>query len=84
MNLPIILILIGLSINTLASLFMLYPYLNIKRDVDDDFIIDMNKKTGEYTQKKHKKARKFGIVGFALFAVGFIIQIVGIILQTQL
>jgi len=81
MNFPIILILVGLSFNTLASLIVLYPYLSIKKDIDGDFIIDANKQTGKYTQKKHIKDRRLGVLGFALFAIGFILQIIGIILQ---
>ena len=80
MTIAIIFILVGLSFNTLASLIMLYPYLSIRRNVDDDFIVDMDKKTRNYTQKKHLKDRKLGIAGFVLFAVGFGFQIVGVIL----
>jgi len=83
MTLSNILILIGLCLNTTASLIILYPYLSIRRNVDDDFIIDMDKKTGDYTQKKHLKDRKLGIAGFSLFALGFIAQIIGIILQAK-
>lgn len=75
----IILILIGLSFNALASLVMLYPFLSVRRNVDDDFIVDMDKKTGDYTQKKHLKGRKLGMTGFAIFAVGFAFQIIGVI-----
>ncbi|MDP3794338.1 MAG: hypothetical protein Q8R13_00200 [bacterium] len=81
MNSSIILILIGLSFNTLASLVMLYPYLNIRRNVDDDFIVDMNKEIGEYTQKKHIKDRKLGMAGFVLFVVGFAFQIIGVVVS---
>ena len=81
MNSSIILILVGLSFNTFASLVMLYPYLSIRRNVDDDFIVDMDKETGEYTQKKHIKDRKLGIAGFVLFAVGFAFQIIGVIVS---
>ena len=81
MNLPTILILVGLSFNTFASLAMLYPYLNIRRNIDDDFIVDMNKETGDYTRKKHVKDRKLGTAGFFLFAIGFILQIIGIFLN---
>jgi len=81
MNLPTIIILIGLLFNTLASLVMLYPYISIKRNVDDDFILNMDKETGDYTQKKHIKGRKLGMAGFFLFAIGFILQIIGVIIS---
>jgi len=83
MTLSNILILIGLCLNTAASLVVLYPYLSVRRNIDDDFIVDMDKKTGDYTQKKHLKDRKLGIAGFSLFALGFITQIMGIILQIK-
>jgi len=84
MAISIVFIIFGLLVNTVASLVMLYPYLNISRNVDDDYIIKMNMKTGDYTQKKHLKDRRLGIIGFSLFAVGFILQIFGIVLQIQL
>lgn len=40
----------------------------------------MDKETGDYTQKKHLKGRKLGMAGFALFAVGFAFQIIGVII----
>ena len=81
MNYSIILILIGLSFNASASLIMLYPYLNTKRNIDNDFIVHADKKTGNYTQKKHIKDRRLGIIGFTFFAVGFIFQIIGVVLS---
>ena len=72
-----ILILIGLLFNTLASLVMLYPHLNIWRNVEDECILKMNK-DGKYTQKKHRQGQKFSIVGLILFTIGFIFQIIGI------
>jgi hypothetical protein len=44
-----ILTLIGLLLNIAASLIMLYPYLNIKKNTNGDFIASMNKETGDYT-----------------------------------
>jgi len=76
-----IFIISGLGVNTIASLIMLYPYLNINRYVDDDLILKMNMKTGKYYQKKHLKNRRLGIAGFSLFALGFVFQILGILLQ---
>lgn len=70
----------GLGVNTVASLGMIIPYLNTTRNVDDDFIVRMDKTTGNYSQKKHLRDRKLGIIGFSLFALGFVLQIIGIIL----
>lgn len=80
----IMFIILGLLTNTAASLVMLYPYLNVSKKVDDDYIVNMDLKTGDYTQKKHLKDRKLGILGFSLFASGFTLQIVGIILQVKI
>lgn len=76
MNCSQIFLVIGLVINTLASLIMLFPYLQTIRNVDDDYILNMDK-DGNYTQKKHKKDQKLGVIGFGLFIIGFIFQIIG-------
>ena len=81
MNYSTVLIISGLGVNTIASLVMLYPYLNTTRNIDDDFIVKMNKTTGDYSQKKHLKLKRLGVAGFSLFAIGFILQIIGIFLQ---
>lgn len=83
MSLAILFIVLGLIMNTCASLVMLYPYLNISRNVDDDYIVKMDQKTGDYTQKKHLKDRTLGLLGFSLFALGFFLQIIGVILQVN-
>lgn len=74
------LIIIGLTFNLLASIILLWPYLNIKRNIDDDLVVTADKKTGNYFQRKHLKNRKLGIIGFSLFAIGFIFQIIGILI----
>ncbi len=80
MDLSTKLIILGLVLNTAASIIMLWPYLSIKRNLDDDFIVDEDPSTGGYTQRKHIKDRRRGIAGFALFAFGFALQIIGVIL----
>lgn len=79
MNCSQTLIIIGLVFNTIASLIMLYPYLNSVKNIKDNIVSNIYK-NGNYTQKKNKKYQKLGIVGFCLFAVGFIFQILGIII----
>ncbi len=76
---PIFLTLLGLIFNTTASVIMLYSYLRITRNVDDDFITKMDK-DGNYTQKKHIKDRKIGILGFAFYGIGFVFQVIGILI----
>lgn len=71
-----ILIIIGLAINILASIIMLFPYLDVTKNVNDDFILGMDKE-GNYTQIKHMNDRRLGIFGFSLFILGFILQVIG-------
>lgn len=71
-------ILFGLGINTLASLIMLLPFLKTIRNISDEFIEKIDK-SDNYTQKKHEKDKKLGIIGFSLFIVGFIFQIIGVL-----
>ena len=73
--------LIGLIFNTLGAVVLLFPLLITKKKVDDDYILNMDMKTGEYTQKKHLKDRKLGLLGFILLALGFIFQILGIFIS---
>lgn len=80
MDISIVLILLGLAINTIASLIMLWPYLKTTQNVEDDLIVHMDKKTGDYSQIKHGKNKKLGKIGFSLFFVGFILQLIGIVL----
>lgn len=79
MNIGKFLTLTGLAFNTVASIIVLYPLLNTKKSVDDDYILNMDKK-GNYTQKKHLKDKRIGVLGFSLFALGFILQIIGILI----
>lgn len=83
MKVSTLLILIGLALVTTASLVMLWSYLDVKKNVDDDLIVYFDENTGEFTQSKHLKDRKFGIVGFIFFSLGFLFQFGGIILSTR-
>lgn len=78
MNCSQVLLIIGLVLNTLASAVLIYPYLNVVKSVEDDFILGMDKE-GNYTQKKHLKDRQLGLIGFSLLITGFIFQIIGMI-----
>ncbi len=79
MNISKFLTLTGLALNTIASVIVLYPLLNTKKNVDDDYILNMDRK-GNYTQKKHLKDKRIGVLGFSLFALGFMLQIIGILI----
>jgi len=75
-----ILNLIGLIINTGASLILLISYLNITRNVNDDYIIKMDDK-GNYTQIKHLKDKMVGLLAFTLYSIGFCLQFIAIIIN---
>lgn len=77
------LIVLGLLINTVASIIVLIPSFYTKVNLDDDLIIYSDTKTQKYTQRKHIKARKNGLWGFSLLTIGFILQVVGVILQIK-
>ena len=77
------LIVIGLLLNTIASIIVLVPYLIKSVDIEDDLIIKSNRKTGRYTQRKHIKARRIGIIGFSLFVLGFLLDLIGVIVQAR-
>ena len=76
------LVIVGLAINTAASVIIIFPMLNTKKNIDDDYILNEDDK-GNYTQKKHLKDRKLGILGFSLFVVGFIFQIIGLVTNSH-
>lgn len=80
MNQLNILNLVGLLINTIASLILLVSYLNIKKNVNDDFIIKMDEQ-GNYTQIRHLKDRMIGLLVFTLYFLGFTLQVLSIVVH---
>ncbi len=77
------LILVGLLVNTIASIIVLIPNFKTKIDLDDDLIIYSDNKTQKYTQRKHIKARKNSLLGFTMLTLGFILQVIGVFLQIK-
>jgi len=71
-----IFILLGLVLNTAASLIAIYPLLKTTRKIDDDYIVSMDKK-GNYTQRKHIQDQRTAIFCLCLLATGFVFQIIG-------
>lgn len=67
----------GLLFNTIAAVILIFPYLNIKKNLDDDFIVSMDK-DGKHTQKKHLRERRVNIWGLTFLIVGFILQLVAV------
>jgi len=79
MNLSRLLTLFGLVINTIAAIVALFPLLNTNKNVEDELIEKVDKR-GNYTQKKHLKDRRIGIISFFLLALGFVFQIIGLLI----
>lgn len=79
MSCPNILNLIGLTINTVASLILLISYINVTKNIEDDRVIDMVDK--KYTQNKHLKDRGIGLLAFTLYSIGFTLQFIAIIIN---
>ncbi len=80
MNQLNVLNLVGLSLNTIASLILLVSYLNIKKNVNDDLVTEMDD-NGKYTQIKHLKERTTGLLAFTLYLIGFILQLLSLVLS---
>jgi hypothetical protein len=74
-----ILIILGIFVNVFASIIMLYPYIKTTKDIEGELILNMDIKNGNFTQKKHIKDKRLGIVGFILFMIGLVFQIVGVL-----
>lgn len=81
MNLSIALIVFGLLLSTLASIFLLSSSLGIEKNVKDELITDMNKKSGGYIQIRDLKSFKVSVLSFILLIFGFVFQIIGILVQ---
>ncbi|MEI8337910.1 MAG: hypothetical protein WCF92_02040 [bacterium] len=70
----------GLVLNTIAAGILIIPNIRKTRNIDDDFIVSMDKKTGDYTQKKHLRERRLNVFGLILLALGFLLQLLGILI----
>jgi|GEM_PF-7116639 len=78
MDCPKLLTILGLLFNALAAAILIFPYLNIKKNLDDDYITSMDK-DGKYTQKKHLKERRVNMWGLTFLASGFILQLISVL-----
>ncbi len=70
---------VGLVLNTIAAIVLLFPNLRKTRNVDDDYIVSMNKETGEYAQKKHLVEKRVSLVGLMLLTLGFALQLIAVL-----
>ena len=74
---------IALIFQLLGTGILAWPLLQIKRDVDDDLITGMEKRDEDkyfYTRKGFLKDKKLGLWGLGLLGLGFLIQLLLIIL----
>lgn len=70
---------IGLIFNIVASIVLMWAYVFPKHFVDEDYIKEMGKKTGRFIQNKHIAERRNNLIGFLFFSIGFLFQLLGII-----
>ena len=78
-----LLLIIGLSINTLGALILLLPNLKPWKPLSDDYII--NQKNDDSDDPKFIQVRDLlnlttSISGFILLSIGFILQLIGTII----
>lgn len=70
---------IGLILNTLASIILMLPYIIGNHYVDDDYIEDMDMKTSKFIQRKHLTERKNNLFGLGFMGAGFVFQIISVV-----
>lgn len=72
---------IGLILNLAGTMILMLPLFQVKKDLDDDEIIDdyrKNKNGKEkyyYTRRGFIKDKNLGLLGLGLMSCGFIIQL---------
>lgn len=77
-----ILIIIGLGLNLLGTIILVFPVLSIKELLDDTKIMKSGEnKEGEswVITEGRKKIRKISLLGLGLISLGFAIQIISFI-----
>lgn len=76
---------IGLALNIICTVVLALPFLQIKRDLEDDLLIDGKKETTHskektwYTRKGFLKDRNITLMGLGLLLIGFALQLVVIV-----
>jgi len=71
---------LGLISSMIGAIVLVFQNLKKTRNVDDELIDYMDKKTGDYTQKKHLKERWRSIIGLSLLALGFFFQLLSLLI----
>ncbi len=68
---------VGLVLNIIGSVILIFPNFWKTRNIDDDLIImDDNKRN--FSQRKHIKIYKINLWGFGFLIVGFVLQFISI------
>lgn len=77
---------LSLLFNLSGAILLIIPLLRVKQDLDDDLIIQSNRKMvmGEekhfYTRRGFLKDMRYGLWGLGLLGLGFLIQFILVIL----
>ena len=70
---------LGLVLNTIAAVVLIIPNLNPTKKLSDDLVVSGKPGGNEYTQVKHRKESRINKVGLILLALGFIFQIIAML-----
>lgn len=66
---------LGIVFILAGSLIMAIPLLDTTKNINDDYIVNMNRQTGEYTQNRHLVDKRFGQWGLLFVVFGTAIEI---------
>lgn len=85
LHLSTFLVLIGLSLNVIASVILFYPLFK-RPTLDDGLIVWPNRDKRDlkhrYDTKGTIRLRRLAAITFALFIIGFAFQIAGVVFQS--
>jgi len=84
-----ILSIVGLILNVVGTIILALPFLWIRRDLEDDLLVDGKKEiiSGKekiwYTRKGFLKERKITLIGLGLLFFGFLLQLIIVIVPLK-
>ena len=70
---------IGLLLSFIGTIILIIPNTFSTRNINDDFIISMDRETGNYTQVKHVREKVINKIWLSLLASGFLLQLIDIV-----
>jgi|GEM_PF-2649466 hypothetical protein len=71
-----ILVIVGLSLNTIGSLILLLPNFNPWKHISNDEIVGENLNDEKFIQKKDLISSLYSIAGFIFLLIGFVLQLI--------